>query len=56
MVALLALLLIAEEPFEWALSRPAFPVEAMLITPALMALFASGVWKLSHRNPAAALG
>lgn len=54
-VALLALLFIAEEPFEWLLRRPAFPVETLLITPALVALFVCGVWKLSHRNPAAAL-
>jgi hypothetical protein len=54
-VALIALLLIAEKPFELLLHRPAFPIEPMLITPALLALFACGVWKLSHRHPAAAL-
>ncbi|MEO8381407.1 MAG: hypothetical protein ABI779_17235 [Acidobacteriota bacterium] len=47
--ALGALLLFAEEPFEWLLRRPAFPIETMLITPALAALFLCGVWKLSHR-------
>jgi hypothetical protein len=54
-VAILALLLIAEEPFEWLLERPAFPIEPMLITPALVALFVCAVWKLSHRDPAAAV-
>lgn len=53
-VALIALLLIAEEPFELLTRRAAFPVEAWLIAPALIALFACGVWKL-HRHPAAAV-
>ncbi|HVG25264.1 MAG TPA: glycosyltransferase 87 family protein [Thermoanaerobaculia bacterium] len=53
-VALAALLLIAEEPFEMMVGQPAFPVEAWLIAPALFALFACGVWKLSDRDPAAA--
>lgn len=53
-VAVLALLLIAEEPFEWVTRQPAFPVEAWLITPALVASFACAVWKL-HRHPPAAL-
>jgi hypothetical protein len=51
--ALLALLLIAEEPFEWVAKQAAFPVEPWLITPALLALFVCGVWKLSDRDPAA---
>ncbi|MEO8378409.1 MAG: hypothetical protein ABI779_01975 [Acidobacteriota bacterium] len=54
-VALLALLLAAEEPFEWAFGRAALPVETMLITPALLLLFVCAVWKLSDRHPAAAL-
>ncbi|HYC89950.1 MAG TPA: hypothetical protein VEO54_12115 [Thermoanaerobaculia bacterium] len=52
-VALLALAFIAEEPFEWLTKQPAFPVEVWLLAPAMLALFACGVWKLSDRNPAA---
>jgi hypothetical protein len=45
-VAIAALLLIAEEPFEWLTGRAAAPVEAWLITPALVALFVLGVrWR-----------
>lgn len=55
-VAAAALLLIAGEPFEWVAKQAAFPVEAWLITPALLALFVCGVWKLSDRNPAAVRG
>lgn len=54
LVALAALLLIAEEPFELLARRPAFEVEAWLIGPALFALFACGVWKL-HVRPSAAV-
>jgi glycosyl transferase family 87 len=53
-VALIALALIAEVPFEMLVRKPAAPVEAMLITPALAALFLCAVWKLSNRDPAAA--
>ena len=66
LVAIAALLLIAEEPFELVVRRPAFEVEAWLIGPALFALFACAVWALGradrpaggpssslHRNPAA---
>jgi hypothetical protein len=52
-VALLALALIAEEPFEWLTKQPAFPVEVWLLAPAMLALFVCGVWKLSDRSPAA---
>jgi hypothetical protein len=45
-VALISLALIAEEPFEILTGKAAFPVEVMLITPAFVALFACGVWKL----------
>ena len=38
-VAIAALLLLAEEPFEMLTARAAAPVEAWLITPALLALF-----------------
>lgn len=55
-VALLALALIAEEPFEWLAKQAAAPVEARLIAPALIALFVCGVWKLSDRSPAAIRG
>ncbi|HUR80871.1 MAG TPA: hypothetical protein VM733_08900, partial [Thermoanaerobaculia bacterium] len=54
-VAVVALLLIAEEPFEWIAGRAAFDVEVWLIAPAMAALFACGVWKLSERDPASAL-
>ena len=53
-VALIALAMIAEVPFEMLMKTPAAPVEAMLITPALVALFACAVWTISHRDPATA--
>ncbi|HVE71935.1 MAG TPA: hypothetical protein VNI54_11240 [Thermoanaerobaculia bacterium] len=53
-VAIAALLLIAEEPYEWIARRAAADVEVWLIAPAIAALFACGVWKLSHRDEAAA--
>jgi hypothetical protein len=49
-VALISLALIAEEPFEILTGKAAFPVEVMLITPAFVALFACGVWKLGVRR------
>lgn len=49
-VAIAALLLIAEEPFEKLAGVAAFPVESWLITPALAALFACGVWALSRTD------
>ncbi|HEX6084267.1 MAG TPA: hypothetical protein VF266_07065 [Thermoanaerobaculia bacterium] len=66
-VAVAALLLIAEEPFEKVARVAAAPVESWLITPALVALYACGVWKLtgrpeasrrfpSHRHPPATGG
>jgi hypothetical protein len=51
-VSLLALAAIAEEPFEMLAGKAAAPVESMLITPALIALFVCGVWKLSNPDPA----
>jgi hypothetical protein len=51
-IALLALAMLAEVPFEMIVGKAAAPVEAMLITPALVALYACAVWKLSHRDPA----
>lgn len=45
-LAVAALLLIAEEPFEMLAGRAAFEVEAWLIGPALFALFACGVWSV----------
>ena len=52
-IAIVALLLVAEEPFEFFAKTAAFPIEAWLIAPAMLALFACGVWKLSDRSPAA---
>lgn len=45
LIAIAALLLIAEEPFELFAGRAAFEVEAWLIGPALFVLFACGVWR-----------
>lgn len=52
-VSLLALAAIAEEPFEMFVGKAAAPVESMLITPALVALFCCAVWKLSDPDPSA---
>lgn len=54
-VAVIALLLIAEEPFELVTRSAAFPVEAWLIGTSMFALFACAVWKLSDRDAAAVL-
>jgi hypothetical protein len=54
-VAILALLLIAEEPFELLAKRAAAPVEAWLIAPAMIVLFVCGLVAL-HRRPAAVRG
>jgi len=53
-ISLLALIVIAEVPFEWITRTPVYPHDATLITPALLALFACGVWALSKRDEAAA--
>jgi len=59
-VAVLSLILIAEEPFEMLVGKAASPIEAWLITPALVALFVCAVWKLSReqldRHPTSAAG
>ncbi|HEX2834504.1 MAG TPA: glycosyltransferase 87 family protein [Thermoanaerobaculia bacterium] len=57
-VSIAALLLIAEEPFERLAQTQAFPIETLLITPSLLALFVCVVWKLAASNdrPAAAAG
>ena len=54
-VSLLALALIAEEPFELLFRTPVYPHDAMLITPALLALFAAAALAAAfpHRNEAA---
>ena len=53
--SLIALAMIAEEPFELLFRTPVYPNDAMLLTPALLALFACGVWALwSNANKAAA--
>jgi hypothetical protein len=51
-VALLALAMIAEVPFEMLTGKPAAPIEVMLIAPALCALYASAVWKLAKGTAA----
>ncbi|HJQ41019.1 MAG TPA: glycosyltransferase 87 family protein [Thermoanaerobaculia bacterium] len=54
-VSILALAMIAEEPYELLFRTPVYPHDATLITPALLALFACGVWTLaSDRDKAAA--
>jgi hypothetical protein len=54
-VSLIALAMIAEEPYEMLFRTPVYPHDAALITPALLALFACGVWTLaSDRDEAAA--
>ncbi len=50
-IAVLALLAIAEEPFEMLFRVPVYPNDARLIGPALLALFLCGLWTL-HRRPA----
>jgi hypothetical protein len=45
-VAIVALLLIAEEPFEWITKRAAAPIEAWLIAPALVAMFVAALLHL----------
>jgi hypothetical protein len=54
-VAVVALLLLAEEPFEKLTRQAAAPIEPWLITPALLALLLCGVVKLLDRHPAPAL-
>jgi hypothetical protein len=47
-VSIIGLAMIAEEPFELLFRTPIYPNDAMLITPALLALFACGVWSYAH--------
>ena len=47
-IAIVALLAIAEEPFEWLTKTPIYPDDAKLIGPALIVLFAAGVWMLQR--------
>jgi hypothetical protein len=54
-VANVALLLLAEEPFEKLTRQPAAPIEPWLITPALLALLVCGLVQLRNRHPPAAL-
>jgi hypothetical protein len=51
-VSLLALIAIAEEPFELLTHVAVFPHDAKLIGPGLLALFVCAVWRL-YANPAA---
>jgi hypothetical protein len=53
-VSLIALAMIAEVPFELLFRTSIYPRDAMLIAPALLALFATAVWTGSDRNEAAA--
>ena len=48
-VSVVALLAIAEEPFEWLTKTQIYPNDAWLIGPALVALFIAGVWQLNQR-------
>lgn len=49
-VALLALLAIAQEPFESMTGIAVYPNDAWLITPALVLLFAGALWKMGDRR------
>lgn len=49
-VALLALLAIAEEPFEWLTRIPVYPNDARLIAPAFVLLFGAAVLDLTGRR------
>lgn len=51
-IAVLALLAIAEEPFEMLFRVPVYPNDAKLIGPALVALFLAGLWALYGGRPA----
>jgi hypothetical protein len=54
-VSLLALAAIAEEPFEWLTRTAIYPNDAILIGPAMSALFACLIWKFwrsSHADTA----
>lgn len=51
-VSVLALAMIAEEPFELLFRTPVYPHDAAHIAPALIALFACGVWLLNRHPPA----
>ncbi|MFL6247802.1 MAG: glycosyltransferase 87 family protein [Thermoanaerobaculia bacterium] len=46
-VSVLALLAIAEEPFEYVTRSAVFPNDAKLIGPALFVLFACAIWKIA---------
>lgn len=48
-IAIVALLAIAEEPFEWLTKTQIYPNDAKLIGPALIALFVAGLWQLHSR-------
>lgn len=49
-ISILALAVIAEEPFEMLSRVPVYPHDAKLIGPALLALFVCGLWTLSRRT------
>ncbi|HEX8172831.1 MAG TPA: glycosyltransferase 87 family protein [Thermoanaerobaculia bacterium] len=54
-IALLALVALAEVPYEWLTHKPAFDVEGTLVGVSLFALFASAVYAMSDRRPRAAV-
>jgi hypothetical protein len=49
-VSLIALAMIAEVPYELLFRTSIYPRDAALITPALLALFATGVWALMRSD------
>jgi len=49
-VSLIALAMIAEVPYELLFRTSIYPRDAVLITPALLALFAAGVWALMRSD------
>ena len=54
--SIVALAMIAEEPFELLFRTPVYPNDALHITPALLVLFACGAWALTRRDPSAGSG
>jgi hypothetical protein len=53
--ALLALVAIAEEPFEAMTGIAVYPNDARLLTPAFVLLFGCAVWKIARERPSSAL-
>ncbi|HUP63345.1 MAG TPA: glycosyltransferase 87 family protein [Thermoanaerobaculia bacterium] len=53
-VSVIALAMIAEEPFELLFRVPVYPNDAWHIAPALIALFVCGIWRMSDAHETAA--